>query len=526
MDKIMTITNRIRRLNGEMFDIHDTLYRVLKLKELGFNGIEGEQELYNAMMTRIKSNNVYRGDSRSFYESFYLLNDLTPDEYLLILDKSCEMLGRNTDQVLIPNELCDVMFSNISESTTSVFIPDAEKFGVSLYRTIEKYPKVKFYTSSFSYEMRQLLELIYKNENVQFINHDIYKEDFIYQKFDIIVCFPILGARGLEGTGQFISRDSALIAAQNLLYHLTPKGKLSIILPAKVTFGGGDSEQFRDYINSNYKIDGIYSLPNRIFYPQMAINTYLFDLANGETEDVLVRKYSIENNKLTLNDDNQKLLFIDEFEALNDWAIDVAFIEEDDELINYRESNIKKERVQQVANVFRGKAVTNKVENGNIAVINISDINENGIDYLKLDTINEEERKISRYILEENDVLITSRGTNIKIGVFTKQAKICIPSSNINVVRTDSKILFGPYLKLFLESRVGIKLLQTIQRGSAIVNINFQDIEMLEVPIPPIERQKEIVSEYCEGLVKYKDIVQKAEEEWYKLKEHVHAKLF
>lgn len=48
--------------------------------------------------------------------------------------------------------------------------------------------------------------------------------------------------------------------------------------------------------------------------------------------------------------------------------------------------------------IFRGKAVNEKAKSGNVAVVNISNISETGIDHENLNQI-EEERKVSRYIL-------------------------------------------------------------------------------------------------------------------------------
>ena len=81
---------------------------------------------------------------------------------------------------------------------------------------------------------------------------------------------------------------------------------------------------------------------------------------------------------------------------------------------------------------------------------------------------------MGRYILQEGDVLITSRGTTIKIAVFNEQpGKVCVPSANINVIRTN-KLLKGAYLKLFLESSVGMKMLKGLQRGTTISENNQQ----------------------------------------------------
>lgn len=61
-----------------------------------------------------------------------------------------------------------------------------------------------------------------------------------------------------------------------------------------------------------------------------------------------------------------------------------------------------------MAEVFRGKAITEKAEGGNVSVVNISNISDIGID--NLETINEEARKVARYLC---DVLITTKWFSI-----------------------------------------------------------------------------------------------------------------
>ena len=63
--------------------------------------------------------------------------------------------------------------------------------------------------------------------------------------------------------------------------------------------------------------------------------------------------------------------------------------------------------------MFRGKAITEKAEGGNVSVVNISNISDIGIDYANLETINEEARKVARYLLQDGDVLITTKGFSI-----------------------------------------------------------------------------------------------------------------
>ena len=204
----------------------------------------------------------------------------------------------------------------------------------------------------------------------------------------------------------------------------------------------------------------------------------------------------------------------------------MVFSVTDETVLAYKNSTVKKARLNEVSEVFRGKAITEKVEGGNIAVINISNISETGIDYESLETIDEEERKVARYLLQDGDVLITTKGFSLKVAVFEKQPRMCIASSNLCVIRTQSKLLNGTYLKLFLESEVGTKLLKSLQRGTTIVNINYQDICQLEVPVPLLDDQMEVVNEYKQGLDLYVKTVTAAESAWKAIKADVQKKLF
>ena len=108
---------------------------------------------------------------------------------------------------------------------------------------------------------------------------------------------------------------------------------------------------------------------------------------------------------------------------------------------------------------FRGKAITKKDPSGNIGIVNISNIGDYEIDYAGLEHLQEEERKVFNYLLQEGDVLLPARGTAIRTAVFHSQSYPCIASSNLIVIRPDAKMLDSIYLKIFLDSPIGNKLI-------------------------------------------------------------------
>ena len=99
------------------------------------------------------------------------------------------------------------------------------------------------------------------------------------------------------------------------------------------------------------------------------------------------------------------------------------------ELIEKYEANpITKVSLSDVKEHFKGKAVSKLGDTGNVSVVNLSDMTETGIDYDHLKKIDAEQESVSRYLLEDGDVLIASKGTVKKVAVFHDQDRVIIAS--------------------------------------------------------------------------------------------------
>ncbi len=505
----------------------DTLCRVTRTKKVLTISETDTDTVYRTMQEVTSSMPRFPGDADMFFKLYNILSFIDGYAILSYLNASSE--GR---ELAAPEVLVEKFAEYITDKIESVLIPECEKYGPGLLDIIESHPAIKFTLTckqELKYELLSSVYAVFSNVKVQMV--DIYSYGFTSERFDLIVAIPVFGGRMLVNDEDFISREPDLIAVQNLLYHINMDGELVIVLPAKITFGGGSTASLRSYIESNYKIKEISSLPAGLFTPYTAIRTYLFVFSPGTNDDVVLKQYEPDKpirrtsscQKLVVA--NEQLLFSDEFAELSGWNIDMAFFEEEDAIKAFSASPVKKLHLKDVATVFRGKAVNTKAEGGNIGVINISNINDTGIDYSGLDYIVDEERKVSRYILQTGDVLVTARGTTVKIAVFEEQSSICIPSANINVIRPKD-VLNGTYLKLFLESPVGTKMLKSLQRGTGVVNINFKDMSELEVPVLPLEAQEALVQEYNTGLNLYKETIAAAEEGWRGVQAEIQSKLY
>jgi len=314
-------------------------------------------------------------------------------------------------------------------------------------------------------------------------------------------------------------RETDMVALENLLLHLSAVGELAIVLPGRITFAGGHVNDLRKFVTQMYKLEMIAELPDGIFQ-NTGIKTYLITVAAGRTEDVVIRKYEAADRKtkrgpvekMTISEDTFAMQ--EEIEENGDWSIDKLLTQQNEDYMRYQASDSRKIPLGDVAEIFRGKAVSRKDQTGDIGVVNISNIGQYDIDYNGLDKIDEEERKVQNYILQEGDVVIPARGTAIRSAVFHERTYPCIASSNLIVIRPDQKKLNSMFLKIFIDSPIGNNMISSLQQGMTVMNISYKDLKVLEVPFPSIEEQGQIAKEYENSYKKYTESISEAEKQW------------
>ena len=156
-----------------------------------------------------------------------------------------------------------------------------------------------------------------------------------------------------------------------------------------------------------------------------------------------------------------------------------------------------------IAEVFTGFQYTSKnvkeadPGKGNISVLKINNIDDGHIDYEKLTSIDIEEDKVKKYLLKENDIVLTSKGVGLNFAVITdiKDRKV-IPFNNLMVIRITSDEVDPVYLCNFFMSTTGRLILETLQTGSIINNISRKSIMEMNVPVLDLDTQETIANRY------------------------------
>lgn len=423
---------------------------------------------------------------------------------------------------LVPEVLVKLLSSRMTKKPETVLIGEADKFVPHLTDLVDENINSRFTLTTQNAMHAEVLKRVFAGyENVEVVVADIYQYEFVSQRYDLIFASPAFGGRNLAEDQTFICREYDMVALENLSFHLNNGGELVIILPGRITFASGRVNDLRQFIQQNYTIKELAELPEGIF-EYTGIKTYLLDIENRRPgdDDITIRRYSAGERKsrrskvteLIIEDDT--FILLDELLMQGDWNVSRFFEMQDEEWLRYQSSDTRKETIGNVGKVFRGKTVTKKDPTGGIGVVNISNIGDYEIDYDGLDHLDEEERKVANYLLQEGDVLLPARGTAIRTAIFHRQKYPCIASSNVIVIRPDAKLLDGLYLKIFLDSPLGNKMISGAQQGTAVMNISYRDLNILEIPVPPLEEQQRAAAEYVEELKKYKETVAAAEERW------------
>ena len=249
-----------------------------------------------------------------------------------------------------------------------------------------------------------------------------------------------------------------------------------------------------------------------------------YDNSFGKDYGVLIEEWHLLARAVLVADADNKITYVEYLDNIN--TDPMSEKERPQLIIDYEANTDKLVRLGDVVDQFKGKAVPAKAEPGEFAVINLSDMTPNGIAYDDLKTFSEERRKLLRFLLEDGDVLIASKGTVHKVAVFEDQGKReVVASSNITVLRPKEK-LRGFYIKFFLETDIGRAYLDYADKGKAVLNLSTADLLDIKIPEIPIVKQDYQIAAYLRGRADFHRKMVRAKQEWENIQHNVTEALF
>ena len=294
-----------------------------------------------------------------------------------------------------------------------------------------------------------------------------------------------------------------------MLTKMKENGKAVAIMTGGPLFKVSD-EPYRKDLIENGLVESIIKIPVITRYTGVEQYVVVFSSGNNKVKFIDISK-EIDKSPLStrivmskvfdiLSSDNDKKVAIVKNEdiANNGYLLTVDNYVGKKEIIYHNPKKLK----EFVLDVFRGYQMTSQEqkelesENGEFEVLMISDIEDGQISN-NLTKIDVKDNKYNRYLVKENDLIISSKGTRIKIAVVGDigERKI-IANGNLIVLRLDTTKINPLYLEMYLNSSDGQTILNQIQTGAVIISINPSRLVDITISTLSLEKQNEIANNY------------------------------
>ena len=309
------------------------------------------------------------------------------------------------------------------------------------------------------------------------------------------------------------SNRAEVLFVDYILTHLKPKGRAGIIVPEGIIFQSGKAyKELRKKLVEN-GLTGVISLPAGVFNPYSGVKTSILIIDKLKKSDqvfyleVTNDGYSLTTNRTQISESDLPNI-LNQIKSQKIKKENYIAIDEINEDNNYKltktkeiyvDSDYQLVPITDVAFFQEGPGILSKEyrENG-YPIVNVKCVQDG---YLKLDDtkfVGEEiaNGKWNHFKVEKDDILFTTSGT---IGRVSKVSSEDLPLlMNTSVVRfrtLDENKLKNNFLYTVLRSQKFKEELLSFQTGSAQKNVGPTHIKKIKIPLPPLEKQKEIVDE-------------------------------
>ncbi len=207
------------------------------------------------------------------------------------------------------------------------------------------------------------------------------------------------------------------------------------------------------------------------------------------------------------------------------WSSEFLLSKEREPILNFF---IRTEKVplEEVAEVRRGYFLRKSGEKGRqaeVKILSVGDIEEGEIDTEKLKKVKIELRENFKP-LKSGDLVISARGTLLKLGIVPQTREIIYPADSVIVV--SPKKYPSHLLYLFFKSPVGRLLLSSARKSGLLLSMAPSDVRKIPVPELPPHLLETLGKKVEEAHKNYREKILKAEQEYRKAIEEVERVLF
>ena len=384
-----------------------------------------------------------------------------------------------------------------------------------------------------------------------FSNPKIYEYDSLtsedrWNEYYDVICAnpPFMSPRGGVRPHKRFSIQSnraEVLFVDYIMEHLKPKGRSGIVVPEGIIFQSGTAyKSLRKTLVEKYLV-GVISLPSGVFQPYSGVKTSIlildkelcqktdkifFGKVDNDGFDLGSQRREIDKNDLPILTkevteyleglrkgkvvESEKLTYVPKEQILSSTDFGLSY----DRYVSQKKKNIETEyiKIGDCCNIYNGSTPrkTNELfwKDGDIPWFTIEDIREQGIE------INYTNNFITKLAIEKTSVKLLPKKSVLLC--CTASVGACCYS---NIALTTNQQFNGLVVKESFTTKLNPKFLfwicstltEVLIKVSGKTSFNFVSVSKLkeiEIPLPPIEVQEEIVRE----LEQYQKIIEGAKQ--------------
>lgn len=274
---------------------------------------------------------------------------------------------------------------------------------------------------------------------------------------------------------------------QLMMISLKAGGRCAVVVPDGVLFNDAKLHvETRKYLIEKLNLKKIISLEGDFFMNTGVKSSILYFVNDGTTVETEFSKIKLVNDAIV--EESIKKVKKDALVKTGYSLFVNKFLESKERKLE----GMDYKKLGDICEVLNGYAfkstdyTTN--ENSDIKIITIKNVDDNvSLNNCELIKSNE---KYSKYIVKKNDILISLTG-NIKIGIYNHEEIAYLNQRVIKLYNFDNDIT-KKYVYYFMKYNC-VSRLQNNAKGSIQSNISSAEVMDIEIPIPSLELQQQIV---------------------------------
>ncbi|MBR5901884.1 restriction endonuclease subunit S [bacterium] len=503
--------------NTEKLEI---VYKVWLTKEQISSGKAQEDSVYNLMMKNGNPKGELCVDAK---EATHLYNVISELDDIDLMD----LISSLTSAVLVGKALLDKFRKTVMRQNNgrdaSILLTDIECYGSNLLDFLTSFDgNATISLATDNYIVFEIYVKLLKkyHPGLEFYNVGFYDCDSISKSVindhNAVLLLPF---------NKFIDEDTMYSFDLNDLYSwitlLTDQKKPGMVIVPMHFFLSRRTGFGRGEFAKGGILKEISTIPASLLGMRSMTRYGLFITGKFGGKDLLVRNYADKNGELFVKEEatiKKDADFIVNSDRSNGWNVNKW-------LNRLNEDDVKffsnKKRLGEMADVIRGRLFKqgHDEDKTRVKIVNISDIEDGCVNEIT-EAVEADLRHWEDHVLRKDDLLITIKGTTIKLAIFDKDDSRYVASPNLCAIRIKSEFkdnkLVVSYLKLYFDLPCGRRQLQSIKRGSFVMSVSKDDLLDLQIPVPEINRQKALCEKYKNSYEQYKTEIAAAEEKWKK----------